>query len=95
MLTEFDRNKGYDRQLGLALLTFGSFSLIYYSIWVLVIPLVNDKHIIRAFFPRQSIVLALGIPITIMTAFFVFVGIYAFITMKNTDKTQIKQLKCN
>ena len=57
--------------------------------------MVNEKHIIRAVFPRESVALALGIPITIGTAFFVFVAIFAFIKMKNVDKTKDIIIKNN
>ncbi|CAG2180172.1 unnamed protein product [Oppiella nova] len=74
---------GYDRQLGIGLLTLSSISLIYYTLWIIVIPMVNEKHIIRQFFPRESMALALGIPVGIGSAFFLFVAVFAFIKMRN------------
>jgi len=74
---------GYDRTVGLGLLSFGIISLIYYTLWILLLPFVNEKHYIRTIFPNESVGLALGIPITIGTLFFLSVAIFAFIKMRN------------
>lgn len=75
---------GLDRQVGLSLLGFGVLAFVYYTFWILVLPFVGEKHLVRALFPENTVVLALGLPITVGFVFFTSVAMFAFIQMRKS-----------
>ncbi|OTF78207.1 hypothetical protein BLA29_014872 [Euroglyphus maynei] len=59
---------GYDRPLGIIILFITSSILIYYSLWIILVPLLYQNHIVARFFPAKiSFHLLLGIPVAIIT----------------------------
>ncbi|KAI2797819.1 Dolichol phosphate-mannose biosynthesis regulatory protein [Blomia tropicalis] len=80
MVIEF---AGYDRPIGIVILSVTTIFIIYYSLWIILVPLLNEDHIIPSLFPRISIGLLLGIPVAIGTTFFLFIVIFSIIQMRS------------
>lgn len=79
MLIEF---AGYDRPIGIFILSVTTVFIIYYSLWIILVPLLNEDHIIPSLFPKISIGLVLGIPVAIGSVFFLAIVIFSIVQMR-------------
>merc|ERR1712000_239633 len=60
----YQRIKMLGKLVGLAMLLAASFVFLYYSIWTLLMPFVDDDHVLQNFFPPR--VWAIRIPVIII-----------------------------
>ena len=74
--------QGYDRPIGIFILSVTTVFIVYYSLWIILVPLLNEDHIIPSLFPKISIGLLLGIPVAIGTTFFLAIVIFSIVQMR-------------
>ncbi|XP_064649500.1 dolichol phosphate-mannose biosynthesis regulatory protein-like [Lineus longissimus] len=68
---------GLDTAVGVSLVSIAGLAFTYYTLWVVILPFVEDDHPMHQFFlPR---IYAVGIPL--VAGFTVLAGLGAFITM--------------
>mmetsp|Transcript_9736 Transcript_9736/g.12797 ORF Transcript_9736/g.12797 Transcript_9736/m.12797 type:complete len:87 (+) Transcript_9736:150-410(+) len=64
-----------DNRIGIALFSFLVLTFVYYTLWVIILPFVETKHPIQAYFPPRKY--AISVPLALMTL--IFVTVFTFI----------------
>ncbi|KAG9248107.1 dolichol phosphate-mannose biosynthesis regulatory protein [Calycina marina] len=80
-----------DKLVGLSMLLAASFVFLYYTIWTLLIPFVDDDHPLQNFFPPR--VWAIRIPVILMLLGSAVVGSFLSIVMIRSNRKRAAKAK--
>ncbi|CAI5760787.1 unnamed protein product [Candida verbasci] len=79
-----------DKSIGVGMIFIASFVFLYYSIWVFILPFINESSFIQQFFlPRDY---AIKLPLLLLLLSGLFVGIFVGkVLIKNQQKQKSKK----
>ncbi|KAJ4229905.1 Dolichol phosphate-mannose biosynthesis regulatory protein [Fusarium solani] len=80
-----------DKIVGLAMLVAASVVFLYYTIWTLLMPFVDDDHMLQNFFPPR--VWAIRIPVIIILLGGAVVGSFLGMVMIRSNKKKAAKAK--
>ncbi|KAM5351332.1 hypothetical protein ACJ41O_004055 [Fusarium nematophilum] len=80
-----------DKIVGLAMLVAASVVFLYYTIWTLLMPFVDDDHLLQNFFPPR--VWAIRIPVIIILLGSAVVGSFLGMVMIRSNKKKAAKAK--
>ncbi|EMF16285.1 dolichol phosphate-mannose biosynthesis regulatory [Sphaerulina musiva SO2202] len=80
-----------DRLVGLAMLVLASTVFLYYTIWTLLMPFVDDSHPIQQLFPPR--VWAIRIPVILLLVGGAVVGSFLSVVMIKSNKKKALKAK--
>jgi len=80
-----------DRLVGLAMLAVASTVFLYYTIWTLLLPFVDDSHPVQALFPPR--VWAIRIPVILLLLGGAVVGSFLSIVMIRSNRKKALKAK--
>ncbi|KAH7272806.1 Dolichol phosphate-mannose biosynthesis regulatory protein [Fusarium sp. LHS14.1] len=80
-----------DKIVGLAMLVAASVVFLYYTIWTLLMPFVDDDHVLQNFFPPR--VWAIRIPVIIILLGGAVVGSFLGMVMIRSNKKKAAKAK--
>ncbi|NP_001165179.1 dolichyl-phosphate mannosyltransferase polypeptide 2, regulatory subunit L homeolog [Xenopus laevis] len=70
---------GSDRLAGAGLVVLSSIIFAYYTVWVILLPFIDNDHVIHSFFlPREYAVL---LPLAVALVLLLFIGIFVTFIM--------------
>ncbi|KAJ1760208.1 Dolichol phosphate-mannose biosynthesis regulatory protein [Coemansia sp. RSA 2523] len=78
-----------DKLIGAAMLGIGTFVFTYYSIWTLVMPFVDEDHVVRKLFPPQWFAIAIPVFLLAVGVTGIF-GFLSFVMLKSGKKAAKK-----
>lgn len=81
--------QSFDALVGLAMLGIATAVFCYYSVWVLILPFVDETHFIARYFPPRE--WAIWLPAMLLVAGVAVVGTFiGFVMIKSERKRQAK-----
>ncbi|KAF7185230.1 Dolichol phosphate-mannose biosynthesis regulatory protein, partial [Pseudocercospora fuligena] len=80
-----------DRLVGLAMLILASTVFLYYTIWTLLMPFVDDSHPVQALFPPR--VWAIRIPVILLLVGGAVVGSFLSVVMIRSNRKKALKAK--
>ncbi|KXT13014.1 hypothetical protein AC579_3345 [Pseudocercospora musae] len=80
-----------DRLVGLAMLILASTVFLYYTIWTLLMPFVDDSHPVQALFPPR--VWAIRIPVILLLVGGAVVGSFLSVVMIRSNRKRALKAK--
>merc|ERR1712224_465278 len=84
-------HKDVGKLVGLAMLLAASFVFLYYSIWTLLMPFVDDDHPLQNFFPPR--VWAIRIPVILILLGSAVVGSFLSVVMIRSNRKKAAKAK--
>ncbi|KJX95329.1 hypothetical protein TI39_contig4119g00023 [Zymoseptoria brevis] len=84
-------NNTLDRLVGLAMLILASAVFLYYTIWTLLMPFVDDSHPIQSLFPPR--VWAIRIPVILILLGGAVVGSFLSVVMIRSNRKKALKAK--
>ncbi|KAF2234055.1 dolichol phosphate-mannose biosynthesis regulatory [Viridothelium virens] len=80
-----------DRLVGLAMLAIACTVFLYYTIWTLLMPFVDDDHLLHSFFPPR--VWAIRIPVILILLGTAVVGSFLGVVMIQSNRKKAAKAK--
>ncbi|KEZ46893.1 hypothetical protein SAPIO_CDS0229 [Scedosporium apiospermum] len=80
-----------DKLVGLAMLVAASVIFLYYTLWVLVMPFVDDDHVLQTLFPPR--VWAIRIPVILILLGSAVVGSFIGMVMIRSNRKKAAKAK--
>ncbi|KAK5171713.1 Dolichol phosphate-mannose biosynthesis regulatory protein [Saxophila tyrrhenica] len=84
-------NNALDRLVGLAMLILASVVFLYYTVWTLLMPFVDDNHPLQTLFPPR--VWAIRIPVILLLLGGAVVGSFLSVVMIRSNRKKAAKAK--